>query len=353
MTVLQVCAYAAPYEGNFIKSLKELSKALKEKNIKMIYAFPETAKEIPWCQELEKDTEVFYLPLAKARLRKSTYQILKTIYKKFPDISIIHSHFELYDVPVALTAPKDVRVFWHLHDAIQIYSSIKDRTEHKIQYGFCHKNATLLSVSEKHMEYVISKGFPRENALIIPNGLDTDRITCVDFSEEKTFDFLIFGWEFERKGIDLCIEAMKKLNKSFSVAVVGNDQIRERIKNEYGEVENLIVLDPVSDINTLYNISGCFLHISRAEGLSYALLEAIYAGLPVICSDISENRFAEKFETVKMVKSENIDDIAKAMEKQLENGVLSEESIYKVREMIENEYSLSKWVKDITEQYEV
>ena len=63
----------------------------------------------------------------------------------------------------------------------------------------------------------------------------------------------------------------------------------------------------------MYEKSKCFLHISRAEGLSYALLEAVYAGLPVICSDISENRFAVQFPTVEMVESENTTDIAEKM----------------------------------------
>ena len=46
MTILQVCAYAAPYEGNFIKSLKALGKVYEEKGDKMVYAFPESARNI-------------------------------------------------------------------------------------------------------------------------------------------------------------------------------------------------------------------------------------------------------------------------------------------------------------------
>ena len=39
MTILQVCAYAAPYEGNFIKSLKALGKVYEEKAIKWFMHF--------------------------------------------------------------------------------------------------------------------------------------------------------------------------------------------------------------------------------------------------------------------------------------------------------------------------
>lgn len=353
MTILQVCAYAAPYEGNFIKSLKALGEVYEKKGDKMIYAFPESAKNISWCKELEKQTDVYYLPLAKARIKAKTYTLLKEIYSKYKDLKIIHSHFELYDVPVVLTAPQNTKVFWHLHDALQGYTGIKNRLVHKVQYGLCHKNAILLSVSQKHMEYVLEKGFPKKNARYIPNGLDINRIELVSTPlEKREFDFLIFGWEFERKGVDLCVEAVKKIDHNLKVAVVGSTNTENIIRERYGEVSGLEIIEPVADINELYKKSKCFLHISRAEGLSYALLEAVYAGLQVICSDINENRFAEKFPTVEMVASENIVQIAEKMEDVLNGKVYSEEMIEKSRNIIDEEYSISCWVKNMLKQYE-
>ena len=94
------------------------------------------------------------------------------------------------------------------------------------------------------------------------------------------------------------------------------------------------------------------MHISRAEGLSYALLEVIYAGMPVICSDISENGFASKFPTVSMVKNENVDDISKAMKKQLANPIPNINDVELSRKMIVDEYSVSCWVENILHHYE-
>ena len=353
MTILQVCAYAAPYEGNFIKSLKALGEALLQKNIKMIYAFPETCKSIEWCKKLENQTSVYYLPLAKARIKPATYLGLKKIYDEHCDISVIHSHFELYDVPVVVTAPKGTKVFWHLHDAIQEYTALRYRIEHKIQYGAFHKNAIILSVSEKHRDYAISKGFPKENTRFVPNGLNLDRIKFVNRNEKKEFDFLMFGWEIERKGVDLCLEAVKQLGTELNVGIVGIDKTRKEIINRYGFVSGVEVIDPVDDINDLYEKSRCFLHISRAEGLSYALLEVIYAGMPVICSDISENSFASKFPTVSMVKNESVADITKAMKKQLANPIPNIKDVELSRKMIVDEYSVSCWVENILYHYEV
>ena len=354
MTVLQVCAYAAPYEGNFIKSLKALGEELSQKGHKMIYAFPENAKEIGWCQQLTQITDVYFLPLAKARIRLKTYNTLKKIYSKHPDLKIIHSHFELYDVPITLTAPKNVDVFWHLHDALELFGGIKNRIAHNVQYGFLHKSAKLLSVSQKHMKYVVNKGFPVEKGKFIPNGLDLDRIKPISSDKNsKKYDFLIFGWEFEIKGVDLCVEAVKRLGKQVRVAVVGNENTEKIIYDRYGKVEGIEVLQPVSDINSLYNDCRCFLHISRGEGLSYALLEAVYAGLPVICSDIKENMFAQKFGNVKMVESENVAAISEAMASMLDNPTNTETAVQNAREIIDNEYSSNCWVKNILNEYGV
>lgn len=353
MTILQVCAYAAPYEGNFIKSLKALGEIYEKKDGKMVYAFPESAREFSWCKELEKHTDVYYLPLAKARIKAQTYRLLKNIYSKYKDLEIVHSHFELYDAPVALTVPKGIKVFWHLHDALEEYTDLKNRMEHRVQYGFCHKNAVLLSVSKKHMEYVLKKGFPKKNARYVPNGLDTDRIKLVSTEiDKREYDFLIFGWEYERKGVDLCIEAVKKIsNLNPKVAIVGSKNTEQIIKERFGNVSGIEVVRPVEDINNLYEKSKCFLHISRAEGLSYALLEAIYAGLPVICSNISENRFARVFPTVEMIESENIIQIAEKMQHIIKGGTYSKALVEKSRKIIDEEYSIACWVKNMLKQY--
>lgn len=183
--------------------------------------------------------------------------------------------------------------------------------------------------------------------------MDIDRIKLVStVVDQRKYDFLIFGWEYQRKGVDLCVEAIKKIsNENFKVAIVGSENIENIIKEKYGYVPGVEVVKPVSDINELYEKSKCFLHISRAEGLSYALLEAVYAGLPVICSDISENRFAVQFPTVEMVESENTTDIAEKMKYIINEKKYSNDMIEKSRKMIENEYSIACWVKNILKQY--
>lgn len=352
MTILQVCAYAAPYEGNFIASLKALEEKALEKGHKTIYAFPETAKDKDWCKALAERTSVYFLPLSKARIRLSTYRKLKKIYKDNPDLGIIHCHFELYDVPVVLTAKKNVKVFWHLHDAIGDIDDRHNRFAQKMQYKFLHKKAILLSVSEKHKDFTVNLGFPKNQAFYLPNGLNTNAIELVNSPYiERQNDFLMFGWLYKIKGVDLCVKAHKTLKNKYHIAIVGKSDTKELIISEFGGVENLDVIAPVENVNTLYNNAKCFLHISRAEGLSYALLEAIYSGLPVVCSNIKENMFAEEFPTVYMVENENVLSISQGMDLVVKKGLPSREDVNLSRKIIEEKYSIKRWTEEVLNFY--
>ena len=353
MKILQVCAYAAPYEGNFIATLKHLDAKLKAAGHQIIYAFPENARSLPWCIELSQCASVYFLPLAKARFRPVTYCEIKKIFTENPDITIAHSHFELYDMPMLAVAPKTVKMFWHLHDAIHLSHNFSSRLLQKLQYRWFHGDAQLLAVSRKLLEYVTNLGFPNEQAKYIPNGIDTDRIRLVTIPKDtRKFDFLILGWQAYRKGVDLCIEATRKLSKNIKVGIVCNPSSLENA-SLLPLPEGVEMVTPVTDINQLYEQTRCFLHISRAEGLSYALLEAVYAGLPIICSDIEENSFASIFPTVKMVASGNVDSIAEAMEYQLISSSISIDQINIARKLILEEYSIQHWVDEILKEYKL
>lgn len=350
MRILQVCAYAAPYEGNFIRSLRSLEESLDAAGHEFIYAFPETARDLPWCQALRATHPVYFLPLGRARIRWRTYSTIRRIFRDNGDIGIAHSHFELYDIPVAAMAPRGAKVYWHLHDAIEQYSDWRNSLLNRMQYGLCHGKAVLLSVSEMHTRYVERLGFPKGRIRWIPNGIDTDRIKRANSPlDQRDFDFLIFGWEYERKGVDLAIRAFLELGgEDLRLGIVGGDEAR--IIRDFGRIpQGVRIVEPVRDINLLYGQAKCFLHISRAEGMSYALLEAVYAGLPVICSDIPANRFAADFATVALVRDGDALSVAGAMRGIIARGFCVEGD--SDRKMVEKGYSIASWVENMTREY--
>lgn len=355
MIILQICAFAAPMPGNFIPALLELENALKEHGTTTIYAFPERARDKQWCKEIQTRTKVYFLPEAQARLRLQTYLIMRNIYSE-NDVDIVHSHFELYDIPATLMAPKRVKVFWHLHDALKENyqkSAASRRILTKIQYGYFGKRAKLLSVSKEHAQFAIELGFHKKNVEYLPNGINTFRIRTeqIDKSMHRK-KLLLFGWEVYRKGVDLVVEAAKKINDNeVHIRVVGQEACDKYLKM-VGAPSIIRYSKPVEDVNELYRETSVFLHISRAEGLSYALLEAIYAGLPIICSDIPENQFANQFRNIVWIKNEDVDELAEAINSiQYIVSDIREEDIQFNRDLIQEHYALNNWVERVITYY--
>ena len=217
MTVLQVCAFAAPSPGNFIAALTQLEQQLAERGVRTIYAFADGAKGKPWCQEIQKRTKVYFLPTAKARILPKTYQTMKQIYRE-NDVSIVHTHFELYDIPATVTTPRGVKVFWHLHDPIKAYyqrGRLSRRLLMRIQYSTAGRRPRLLTVSQEHGDFARQLGFPGEHIIYFPNGINTGRIQPTPSVKEKK-NFLMFGWEVERKGVDLVVSGRAEQGRAVS-----------------------------------------------------------------------------------------------------------------------------------------
>lgn len=353
MTVLQVCAYGAEYAGNFIASLETLEKALAEKGVETIYAFVDRAASRDWCKKIQQRTKVYFLPEAKARILPETYRVFRRIYSE-NDISIVHSHFELYDIPATVMAPKQIRVFWHLHDAIgEGYqkSSFSRRILTHLQYGVVGRRARLLTVSRKHGDFAGSIGFPKDQIQYIPNGIDTGRIKLVTVNPHSG-KFVMLGWDILRKGVDIAIKAGRSVQHGeIRIVVVGYEDCKAYLA-ENNASDCICFQEPVSDVNLLYQDARAFLHISRAEGLSYALLEVIYAGLPVICSDIPENRFAAEFKNVHFVKCESDTELADAIDSIVEGAYIpAETDLAYNRKLIDDKYSMNAWCKTIMDTY--
>ena len=355
MIILQVCAFGAPSPGNFLRSLYALDDELQKKGIETIYAFAETARNREWCKELCKNRKVYFLPVRHARVKIETYKILKQIFAE-NKIYIVHSHFELYDIPVVATAPKETKVYWHLHDAIKsLYfkANYSRKLLYKLQYAYFSKNVKILSVSQEHGQFITKLGCNKDNVIYIPNGIDINRIHSF-YRGNTCSNFLLFGWEIERKGVDLVIKADRLLEKDFQakIVIVGQDSCEEYLKQE--DTQHIEFHRPVSDINELYDASDCFLHVSRSEGMSYALLEAIYAGLSVICSDIPENEVGRMFPGVYFVPSGDYKSISDEIRRLVEEkSFISRDQYQRNKRIIEESFSVDSWVKNVVTRYEL
>ena len=105
--------------------------------------------------------------------------------------------------------------------------------------------------------------------------------------------FLYAGRLSPEKGLDVLIEAHRELDGPRLVLAGGSSYSEDYMKHLRASAGERTVFTGFltgSDLAEVYSNALAFVLPSRMEGLSVALLEALAYGLPVIASDIPENR---------------------------------------------------------------
>lgn len=282
--------YAAPYPGNFIASMRLLFRKLREKGVGSHCIFPKEAKGIRWIQALEEDgVGISYRPdgfLARLGLMK---KILKE-----KNIIFVHMHFtddirERLAVKLAMfltLRPCPIVVHYHNHYAAG--SSFAKRFIKKLVMHGDYLVGCGSGVADS-----IRAGKFKNDITFIENAIDFGRLGSSRDGYEK-HDFLQFGFDYERKGVDISLDAFDILHKKYSdltlnISLSSNaERVKERIIEKYGEVPGWVrLLAPVDNIVEYYDRACAFLSPSREEGLCYSVIEAAYCRCPVIASDIS------------------------------------------------------------------
>ncbi|EMA70017.1 glycosyltransferase family 4 protein [Halorubrum kocurii] len=113
------------------------------------------------------------------------------------------------------------------------------------------------------------------------------------------------------KGVDLLVEAWKKIHKKHSDAelhIIGNDH-----PEEYESVNGVEVLGYVDDLAAEYGKSGLYVQPSRVDAFPVTVLESLRSGTPAIVTETT----GTKSEVSKM--SEDL--VVKADPKQLAHGI--------------------------------
>ncbi|MCX6218958.1 glycosyltransferase family 4 protein [Spirosoma sp.] len=293
--VLQFMNYNAPYAGNFIRSLTNLEETLSVEGLKMVYLFPKKVANRSWAQELiDSNKDVFFL---SDNFFRDIVTIMSLL-KKF-NIKIIHTHFtdskiHMYFNLVRYLFNRKIFIVRHLHNhykpsnyVVEFLKRASSRIDFYIGCG--------QSVADHYsQEFRISKA----QVSSVPNAIDFQRLESYTILTnaslpEGTKRFLLFGFDYYRKGVDIAIEAIDELRKeNYEVCLLislskNKEFISSKIIEKFGEIPDwLFLVEARDDIATYYRSSDIFISSSRAEGLCYSLIEAAYCQVPIIASDI-------------------------------------------------------------------
>lgn len=355
--------YAAPYKGNFIRSIQSLKKQFVKNGGRLIYLFPFSAQNLDWISDLRKEEENIYFIDNSFFSKKISYKNIKLVTDIFRKerIDIIHTHFVSYNYSLFLIKTFFVRkiyIMGHFHNEFHPPRNLMRRVRiFVVKMTF----DLIIGVSQSVAKSVKKSGIKAEKVTCILNAIEFNRldifeqISLIEKNNQKIV--LMFGWPFHRKGVDIAIEAIKQLNvenNNILLAISlagGNDLFESEILNQLGEIPPWIkIIPPRDDVATYYNACDIFLSAGREEGLNYSVIEAAYCNCAVIVSAIPGNPqdipFSIKYE---------VEDVFQLKEsiKGFINKPKAEINQQKIvqKEYVSRVYDLSGWVESVIKNY--
>ena len=353
--VLLICGYAAPYKGNFIPSLEYLEDTYKDG--KMVYMFPENAKNVVWMADFQENHCVYFMSMGFFG-KKVNWKILKELKNilQIEDIKIIHTHFLVYNYSLFVakhTFARNIRMIAHIHNQFAIPS-----TKSAPIKKFVMENTydTIIGVSKSVAEG-LNRQIKHKDITYIDNAicfsrLDTyEKISLRDNENQKVV--LMAGWPALVKGVDIAAQAILELRNDgcdikLCIMQSGDfEQTQHCVTEAIGSYPDWVeILPPREDVATYYNAADIFLSASRTEAFSYCLVEAAYCTPMLITSDIPGPSDL-KIDGMEKFVSEDVEDLAHKMKELLVISMDVEERKYNVIRL----YELRHWAEAIAELY--
>lgn len=242
----------------------------------------------------------------------------------------------------ALTLPSSP-VLIHAHGGETFRdSSLKRTLFEKILKPY---TAAHVCVSDSVQAHLREHGFSDDSLQVITNGIENKNIQQRQPNTSHKANCVCLGRLEFIKGQDVLLDAMhhlKKTNKSVSLKIVGTGSREKSLQNQ---VQQLGLQDTVSFLGAIDTFSSQ-LHLydavilpSRSEGLSLTLLEAMASAVPVIATDVGENRTVLQGHGI-LVSPENPAALAEGISKYMQAQSVYVQDAQLTPEIVHKHYSI-------------
>lgn len=257
------------------------------------------------------DMHVVYHQIDYAR---NPFKIHKTIiaYRQMCELikserfHFIHCHTPVAGVIARMAAHKHhVKVIYTAH-GFHFYDGAPKKNwlmYYPIEKLFSSWTDVLITINQEDFNRA-KKEFNAKRMIYVPGvGVDTARFSSknIDIKQKRLelgcsdddFILLSVGELSERKNHKVIIQAVaKSKEKRIKYLIVGKGELEHELKNlakELGVEDRIRLLGYRTDVNEILSAIDAFVFPSLQEGLPVALMEAMAAGKPVICSKIRGN----------------------------------------------------------------
>ncbi len=287
-------------------------------------------------------------------------------YCKENDIDVIHAQYprENYIGILAKRYYKKVKVIYTSH--LTIKTGIAWKITNSIM---TRKNYKIISVCNYGKELLVGNGFPKDNIEVIFNGVRDKEIKKPEEGFKKslgidddTLVLSILARYEESKGLDFLVQSIKRLkeisNCKFCLLIAGDGVTYEKIGKM---IEELDLKDTIKqlgfrrDTANILGISDIYINSSKClEALSFAMVEALLNGLPIVATDIGGNPdiVSKENKCGKLVAYGDVEAMAGAIKEFLEddklreeyskNAVLAAKTVFNLDKLLDDTFRLYK-----------
>lgn len=217
---------------------------------------------------------------------------------------------------------------------------------------FIHNSMLTLSVANNFSakEFLSNHGFKNEKIKVIHNVFLPSKIET-DSVDKQTSTIISVGRFVPEKDYETALRAMHRLKEKgldFKYQIIGYGMLEQEIRNQihaFGLDDCVQVLINPTNIAAYLAKADVFLQTSLFEGTSNAILEAMYAQLPIVATKVGDNHYMVTQENGFLTEVKDYEVIAEKLILLLQDNVLRERMGEKSREIVGKEFSLDAFRK--------
>ena len=342
--------------------VETLVQKLNNKKIKAYFAYNEEGLLVDRLKELGVST--YKIKMRNPFDIKAVFEVVSFCKKQ--GIELIHTQFlrENYIALISKLINPSIKVMYTNHFVMK---------NNKIQRFFnkllTKLESNVVAVCNIGKELLISNGFKRDIINVIFNGVDIEywrepiKSTLREEFSIPTEEvvFLCSSRFAHDKGHKFLIESVSRLKEQTDLkfkCVLSNDgpllDECKKMVEKLGIKKEVIFTGFRKDIKNLIYGSDIYINASEHEALSFAIIEVLACGIPVIATDMAGNSDIINDETKcgVLVKYDDVGDLTNAMKVMMENK--KERETYKKNALItvEDRFNLDKVANKTYELYE-
>lgn len=283
------------------------------------------------------------------------------------DIDLVHCHYlrEHYTALLAKRYNKKIKVVYTNHFVLA-----NDAVTRLSNRWMDKRQDQIIAVCTKGKEQLIANGWSGERIQVVFNAVDLAQ--WAGGREESTMRaelgipeerlVMLCASRFaEDKGHAYLVRSLKRLREltdvPFTMVLAGDGPLLEPTKTlvkELGLEDAVIFAGFRKDIKNLYKGSDVYINSSRHEALSFLIIEAMAAGLPVIVTDMGGNRdvVPPGAKCGELVVYDDPDSLAGAMKRLLEDADLRERRAAGALETVKEKFEVGNMCRATWDVYQ-